>query len=250
MTAAALQKPLKRRLAAAVGVLALAALAACAPAGGRQAPAAPAAAGEGTPPEASPPPASRRELPGAGAVAFDASAARLAWAAGNEVRILDLRSGRQEQLATGATVTDLGFTPDGALWVVGDHAALWRAGRRFCIADAEAERLLALDDEGAVVAAYAYSDGTGMLRRQVWLDPQCAIVRESTRRLPPQVQDAEADPGEAPGRASLRPPRAVPSAAVLPAGAAGARPVAVSGDGRWWVLEEGGKRTLWEAGRP
>jgi hypothetical protein len=233
--------------AATAGLLAALGLAACAPAGGRQAPD---AAAESAAPNIST--AStlvhRRDLPGAGAVAFDPTGPRLAWAAGNEVRILDLHTGAQSPLAAGAWVSDLGFAPDGSLWAIADRPARWREGERVCRAVAvEADRLLALDAQGAVVAGYSHSDGTGMLRRQIWLDAQCAVTAESTQPLPRDVQDADSDTGEPLRRASLRPPRFVPASAPHPPDAAQARAVAATSDGRWWVFDHGGSRSLWEA---
>lgn len=235
-----------RIAAASAGLLAALALVACAPAGGRQAPDAavtdtPQASTAGTL-------VHRRDLPGAGAVAFDPAGPRLAWAAGNQVRILDLHTGAQSPLAAGALVSDLGFAPDGSLWVIADQPARWRDGERVCRADGvEADRLLALDTQGAVVAGYSHSDGTGMLRRQLWLDPQCAVTVESTQPLPRDVQDADSDTGEPLRRASLQPPRLVPASAPHPPDAAQARAVAASGDGRWWVFDRDGSRSLWEA---
>ena len=63
-----------------------------------------------------------RPLPGAGAVAFDPVEARLAWAAGEEVRlhrlaaVPDAAAGAGDRrLPVGSRVSDLGFAPDGAL---------------------------------------------------------------------------------------------------------------------------------------
>lgn len=193
-------------------------------------------------------PARRRELPGAGAVAFDPAAPRLAWAAGERVRVIDLDSGEEVEYAVGAWVDDLGFASDGSLWLLAGEAEHWRDGERLCRTQAlDVERLLALDAQGAVVAGYSHSDGVGMLRRQVWLDPACAVTAESTRSLPAGVDDAESDPGEPLRRDSLQAPRTLPLAAGPPLQA---RPVAASRDGRWWVFEEGGIRSLWDAGPP
>ena len=236
-----------RVAASAAGLLVALALAACAPAGERQA-ADPEVASGGTPNAQATLPPNRRDLPGAGAVAFDPTSPRLAWAAGNDVRILDLRSGEQHSLAVGATVDDLGFAPDGSLWVVADQPARWRAGAPACRArGVEADRLLALDAQGAVVAGYSHSDGVGTLRRQVWLDERCSIVDESIQPLPPDVQDAESDAGEPLRRASLRPPRRVPPSSPPPPDGLQARPIAASADGRWWVFDHDGVRFLWEA---
>ena len=235
-----------RIAASATGLLVAVALAACVPAGERQA-ADPEAARGGAPTAQATLPGNRRNLPGAGAVAFDPTAPRLAWAAGNDVRILDLRSGEQRSLAVGTWVDDLGFAPDGSLWVIADQPVRWRAGAPACRArGVEADRLLALDAQGAVVAGYSHSDGVGMLRRQVWLDGRCDIVDESIRALPADVQDAESDAGEPLRRVSLRPPRRVPPSAPRPPGAPRARPIAASADGRWWVFDHDGVRFLWE----
>jgi hypothetical protein len=232
---------------ATTGLLAALTLTACAPAGGRQAPDA-AAEGAAAPQTSASTLAHRRDLAGAGAVAFDPTGSRLAWAAGNEVRILDLQTDTQRPLAAGAWISDLGFAPDGSLWVIADQPARWREGERVCRADGvEADRLLALDEQGVVVASYSHSDGTGMLRRQVWLDAQCAVTAESTQPLPRDVQDADSDTGEPLRRASLQPPRVVPASAPHPPDASQARAVAASRDGRWWVFDNGGSRSLWES---
>lgn len=240
-----------RRDGAVVFVIALG-LAACVPTGSQQRDTAEAKAAEDMARQA---PAAtrlgnRRDLTGAGAVAFDPTAPRLAWAAGNEVRTLDLRSGGQGRVAVGVPVTDLGFAPDGSLWIVAGQAQRWRGGESACRAqDVEADRLLALDAQGAVVAGYTHSDGVGMLRRQVWLDNACTASAESVQPLPPGIADAEADPGEPLRRASLQSPRGAlpPSSPHLPEGSAQARPVAASADGRWWVFEDPKGRTLWES---
>lgn len=196
-------------------------------------------------------PARRRGLPGAGAVAFDPAAPRLAWAAGERVYLIDLGSGEQVEYAVGAWVDDLGFASDGSLWLLAGQAEHWRDGERLCRTQAlDVERLLALDAQGAVVAGYSHSDGIGMLRRQVWLDPACVVTAESTRPLPGGVGDAESDPGEPLRRGSLQAPRMLPQGAGPPPKAPQARPVAASRDGRWWVFEEGGIRSLWDAGPP
>ena len=200
-----------------------------------------------------------RPLQGAGAVAFDPAHPRLAWAAGEEVRLFDLDDGDDaRRLAIGNWVGDIGFAPDGALWVIAGAPQLWRDGALACRADGvEADRLFAIDDAGAVVAGYTHSDGVGMLRRQVWLDAQCGIVDENLAPMPEGITDSESDPGAPLGRATLQP---VHSAAAelaerlsgvhLPAGAGVEQAVAVSPDGRWWVLEGAQGRTLWRRERP
>ena len=198
-------------------------------------------------------------LPGAGAVAFDPAQPQLAWAAGEEVRIARLGDGTDaRRMPVGAWVSDLGFAPDAALWIVAGTPQLWRDGARACSADAvEADRLLAIDAQGAVVAGYTHSDGVGMLRRQVWLGPDCAVVEARLDPVPAGVNDAEADPGAPLGRASLRrvhePAGALAqrmAGVQLQAGAGVDRAVAVSDDGRWWVLEGAQGRTLWRIAPP
>lgn len=188
-------------------------------------------------------------MPGAGAVAFDPASARLAWAAGEEVRVLELESGEQAVRAAGSWIDDLGFAPDGSLWVIGDKVQRWQGATLACSTqDIDADRLLAVDAQGAVVAGYAHSDGQGMLRHQVWLDRLCQSSSESTLPLPKGIADAEADPGAPLGRASLQPPRpAMDKTFPQLAGMPGARPVAVSADGRWWVVDTGGSRSVWKA---
>lgn len=206
-----------------------------------------------------------RPLPGAGAVAFDPVEARLAWAAGEEVRlhrlaaVPDAAAGAGDRrLPVGSRVSDLGFAPDGALWVVAGVPQLWRGGAPVCRATGvEADRLLAVDGEGAVVAAYRHSDGVGMLRRQVWLDARCAVAGERLDPLPPDMAGADEDPGAPLGRSSLRPPRQDAAALArqlsrlrLPAGAGVEQAVRVSPDGGWWVLEGAQGRTLWRRAQP
>ncbi|MGJ4803857.1 hypothetical protein [Luteimonas sp. SDU82] len=201
-----------------------------------------------------------RPLPGAGAVAFHPAQPWLAWAAGEAVRILPLDAAAtgERRLDIASWVADLGFSPDGALWVIADVPQLWRDGEIVCRAQGvEADRLLAVDDAGAVVAAYSHSDGVGMLRRQVWLDAQCGVADERIAPLPAGVQDAEADPGAPLGRATLQPLHPDPAdlaaglASVrLPAGAGVSGALRVSSDGRWWVLEGAQGRTLWRLDRP
>jgi len=192
----------------------------------------------------------RRDLPGAGAVAFDPTGARLAWAAGEEVRVLELESGEQAVRAAGSWIDDLGFAPDGSLWVIGDKVQRWQGNALACgTQEMDADRLLAVDAQGAVVAGYVHSDGQGMLRHQVWLDSRCHPTAESTLPLPKGIADAEADPGAPLGRASLHSPRPRRDEASFPnlAGMPGAKPVAVSADGHWWVIDAGGRRSLWKA---
>jgi len=200
-----------------------------------------------------------RPLHGAGAVAFDAAGQRLAWAAGHEVRRYALDDGSEPQrLAIGHQVVDLGYAPDGVLWVIADVPQRWRDGVLQCRAgQVEAERLLAVDAEGAVVTAYMHSDGVGMLRRQVWLDSQCGVVEESLAPVPAGVTDAGADPGAPLGRDSLRIVNPEPTELAvrleqvqLPSGAGVERAVQVSTDGRWWVLDGAQGRTLWRLERP
>jgi hypothetical protein len=189
-----------------------------------------------------------RVLPGAGAVAFDPSHPRVAWAAGEEIRMLDLGLVSESRYPVGAWVTDVGFAPDGALWVVAGDAQLWRDGALVCRADVEVDRLLGIDAQGAVAAGYTHADGTGMSRHQVWLDASCNVSSEQTDPVPSGVTDAEADLGAPLRRPSLRPPRMSVAAdgssppADLPKGA---RPIAASADGRWWVVEDAAGRALW-----
>jgi hypothetical protein len=189
-----------------------------------------------------------RKLPGAGAVAFDPSHPRVAWAAGEEIRMLDLAQDAESRYPVGAWVTDVGFAPDGALWVLAGDAQLWRGGAVACRADVELDRLLGIDAQGAVAAGYTHADGTGMLRHQVWLDASCNVSSEQTDPVPAGVSDADADPGAPLQRASLRAPRMyVPAdGAALPSDwPKGARPIAASADGRWWVIEDAAGRALW-----
>ena len=189
-----------------------------------------------------------RMLPGAGAVAFDPAQPRVAWAAGEDIRTLHLVRGSESKHPVGAWVTDVGFAPDGALWVIAGDAQLWRDGAVVCRADVEVDRLLGIDAQGAVAAGYTHADGTGMLRHQVWLDVSCNVSSEQTDPLPAGVTDAEADPGAPLRRPSLRPPRMSVAGdgsgppTDLPKGA---RPIAASADGRWWVIEDAAGRALW-----
>ncbi|WP_202841129.1 hypothetical protein [Luteimonas saliphila] len=195
-----------------------------------------------------------RPLQGAGAVAFDPARPQLAWAAGATLRMLDLEQGVElRRIEVGSAVGDLAIAPDGALWVIADGLQLWRDGALACRAEGvEPDRLLAVDGAGVVVAGYTYSDGIGMLRRQAWLDARCQVVDERIDPLPDGITGSEADPGAPLGRATLRPVR-LPATELesrlpgmqLPAGAGVTGAVAVSGDGRWWVLEGAQGRTLW-----
>jgi hypothetical protein len=232
-------------LSVALASVLLASIAACAPVDAGQ----PAPTGASSAPSAAL--HDRRELPGAGAVAFDPAGVRLAWASGEEARVLVLASGEQSVRPAGSWIADLGFAPDGSLWVVGDEVQRWQGDALACSThQVEADRLLAVDGEGAVVAGYTHSDGQGMLRHQVWLDQHCQPTQESTLPLPKAIADAEADPGAPLGRASLRPPRPPIDQASIPqpADQPGATPVAVSADGRWWVFDVGGRRSLWKSG--
>lgn len=215
------------------------------------------AAGEASPPSR-PGLVDPRPLQGAGAVAFDPDRPQVAWAAGEEVRVSALGDGAEARhMPVGEWVGDVGFAPDGALWVVAGVPQLWRDGALACRADAvEADRLLAVDAQGVVVAGYTHSDGVGMLRRQVWLGPDCAVVGERLDPVPEGVGDSEADPGAPLGRATLRKVHAAADALAqrlsgmqLPAGAGIDRAIAISGDGRWWVLEGAQGRTLWRLER-
>ena len=164
--------------------------------------------------------------------------------------MLELESGEQAVRAVGSWIDDLGFAPDGSLWVVGDKVQRWHGDAPACSTqEIDADRLLAVDAQGAVVAGYAHSDGQGMLRHQVWLDSSCHPTAESTSPLPKEIADAEADPGAPLGRASLHPPRSRMEEASLPnlAGMPGAKPIAVSADGRWWVIDAGGRRSVLKA---
>lgn len=244
--------PLRR--GAAAGLLACL-LAACGASGDRAA-AAPQAAAEVRPEGAGPHLVDPRPLAAAGAVAFHPAQDWIAWAAGQEVRMLRLEGGGnagERRIPVGSPVVDLGVAPDGALWVIADVPQLWRDGAPVCRAEGvEADRLLAVDGQGAVVTAYSHSDGTGMLRQQFWLDAQCGVVDERIGPLPDGVADAESDPGAPLGRGTLRPlhpdrhelARRL-SAVRLPAGAGVERAVLVSADGRWWVLDGAQGRTLW-----
>lgn len=212
----------------------------------------PDAPGEG---EARPGLVDPRPLQGAGPVAFDAAGQWLAWGANGGVRLLAPgREDGERRIDVGGSVGDLAFAPDGALWLVVDGVPqLWRDGALACAADGvEADRLLAVDAQGVVVARYGHGDGVGTLRHQAWLDGACAQVQARTDPLPAGLEDSDADPGADFGRDTLRRVHA-PAAALeselervqLPAGAGIRQAVAMSTDGRWWVLEGAQGRTLW-----
>jgi len=199
-----------------------------------------------------------RPLTGAGTVAFDAASATLAWADGEHVRLLDLAGGEAQTIPAGATVSDLGYAPQGDLWIVAGHVERRHGATVACRSrETDMQRLLGIDGEGVTAAGYAYSDGIGPIRRQIWLDDACRLQRESTAPLPRETSDSDADPGEASGRTSLQAPRAVPSAWLRridgsrlrldrgPPLALPSTPAAVSPDGRWWVFGAPGQRTLW-----
>ena len=244
--------PAKRPLAALACALALAACGAANDRGTADKPAPAATAADAPAPK--PGLVDPRPLQGAGAVAFDPARPRVAWAANAELRVFDLDRGEEERrIEVGDWIGDLAIAPDGAIWVVAGVPQLWRDGAQACRADGiEADRLLAVDDAGAVVASYSHSDGVGMLRRQVWLDAQCQVADERVEPVPAGVADSEADPGAAFGRASLQPVHDAEaelarrlSRVQLPAGAGVKQAVAISRDGRWWVLEGAQGRTLW-----
>jgi hypothetical protein len=99
---------------------------------------------------------------------------------------------------------------------------------------------------------YTHSEGVGTLRRQVWIDAQCRVADERIDPVPDGITGSEADPGTPLGRPTLRPVRTPASelearlpGMQLPAGAGVTGAVAVSEDGRWWVLEGAQGRTLW-----
>ncbi|MDH5835509.1 hypothetical protein [Luteimonas kalidii] len=196
-----------------------------------------------------------RPLQGAGPVAFDAAGRQLAWGSNGEVRLLAPgHEGGERRMDVGGAVGDLAFAPGGALWLVVDGVPqLWRDGAMVCAAeDTEADRVLAVDAQGAVVARYAHGDGVGMLRHQAWLDGTCARGEMRIDPLPAGVEDSDADPGAAFGRETLRRVHAPAEALAaqleqvqLPAGAGIRQAVAVSADGGWWVLEGAQGRTLW-----
>ena len=184
-------------------------------------------------------------LPGAGAVAFDGANARIAWSSGSDVRIRELASGAVTPLAAGASVADLGYAPDGALWTVGGDVVRWQGGKPACSAQVDADRLLGVDAQGVVVAGYGHSDGAGMLRHQAWLDNACRVTHERTDPLPANISDAETDPGAPLQRDSLHAPRM--PAETAPALPAGTRAIASTPDGRYWVIEVAGERRLRDA---
>ncbi|MGO0999702.1 hypothetical protein [Lysobacter sp. CA196] len=188
--------------------------------------------------------ASPRLLAGAGAVAFHPSRPLLAWSDGKRWHVLDLRSRRVADFATDSEIADLGYAPDGDLWLVADHAERWRDDRLGCRSDAaDLSRVLGTANDGLAAAGYGQSDGVGPLRRPVWIDRRCAIARYPAEPLPAGVADASADDGGIAGK-DTRPPRAVPAGFVAPADTP-AKPVAVSHDGRWWVGETAGRLLLY-----
>jgi len=253
-----------RVAACATTLLVALALAACsgaqAPAAGEARAAAPDGAAEAAP-APRPDLVDPRPLQGAGAVAFDADSSRLAWAAENGgVRILDLeRLDGERRLGVEVEVGDVAFAPDGALWLIAaGEPQLWRDGALACRAqDVEADRLLAVDGEGVVVVRYAHGGGVGMIRHQAWLDPQCAQVDARVDPLPEGIEGSDADRGAPLGRDSLQPAHLPPAEldmrlaqVQLPAGAGVEQAVAVSPDGRWWVLAGVQGRTLWRREQP
>jgi len=205
----------------------------------------------------------RRVLTGAGAVAFHPTRPQLVWAQGQGLSVLDLDSDERSEIRVAAIVSDLGFAPDGNLWVIAGHATRWRDGAQACRSDgADLDRLLGTDAAGIVAAGYSHSDGIGPIRHQLWIDNACQLEQESTEPLPAGIRDAEADNGGKPWRDSLRSPRALPaqlpwkiqnarvlvdrqSPIVLPSS-----PIAVSADGRWWIFDEAGQRVLWRLAEP
>ncbi len=199
----------------------------------------------------------RRVLAGAGAVAFDPVRERLVWADAAVLHALDLRTGMQSETTVDRPIADLAFSPDGDLWLLAGAAIRWHDGVRACASEDEAlDRVLGVDAGGITAASYSHSDGVGPIRHQVWIDSACRREHDSTAPLPAGVTDASDDRGEPARRATLRAPTVLPEALgwnlegarvsangttlTLPAPA-----VAVSPDGRWWVLEDGGQRTLW-----
>ena len=200
----------------------------------------------------------RRVLVGAGAVAFDPVRERLVWADAAVLRTLGLRTGVQSETDVGQPIADLAFAPNGALWLLAGGAALHlRDGARVCASeDQRLDRVLGVDAAGMTAAGYSYSDGIGPIRHQVWVDRACRREHESTAPLPAGITDSGDDRGEAARRPTLRAPAVLPQtlgwtlegARVRANGATLTLPapaVAVSLDGRWWVLDEGGQRTLW-----
>lgn len=203
-----------------------------------------------------------RPLPGAGAAAFDPSAAALAWIDGNRLQLLDLAGGDLRTIELDAAASDLGYTPRGDLWIVAGHVERFHAGASACRSrEGDLQRLLGIDAEGISAAGWSYSDGIGPVRHQVWFDHACRALRESDSPLPAGMGDSDADPGEPPLRATLRPPHELwswPRLHVdgdqlridgeLPL-ALPAVPVAASRDGRWWVFGDAGRRALWRLDR-
>lgn len=202
--------------------------------------------------------AERRPLPGAVAAAFHPARPLLAWADGETLRMLDLDDGTAEATPVGQWIADLAFSPQGDLWLAADGAQRRRDGAVACRSEPYAlDRLLGVDDAGVTAASYTHADGIGPLRHQVWIDNDCRLEHDTTAPLPAGVQNAADDPGDAPRRDTLRPVHALPAA--LPGRIDGDRirlddattiglpghPMAVSPDGRWWVLEHEGGPALW-----
>ncbi|MEZ0472631.1 hypothetical protein [Luteimonas salinilitoris] len=202
-------------------------------------------------------------LPGAVAVAFHPARPLLAWADGETLRTLDLDNGTSEATPVGHWIADLAFSPQGDLWLAADSAQRWRDGTAACRSEPYAlDRLLGVDAAGVTAASYTHGDGIGPLRRQVWIDNDCRLEHETTAPLPAGVRNAGDDPGAAPWRETLRPVHALPEA--LPGRIDGdrirlddataialpGRPMAVSPDGRWWVLEHDGEPALWRLDEP
>lgn len=179
-----------------------------------------------------------------GAVAFHPSRPLLAWSDGKRWHVLDLPSNRVADFVTDSEIADLGYAPDGDLWLVADHAERWRDGKLACRSDAaDLSRVLGIAGDGIAAAGYGHVDGAGPLRHPVWIDPRCALTRYPAEPLPAGVADASSDTGGIAGKPT-RPPRAVPPGFVAPAGAS-AKPVAVSADGGWWVGEDAGRLLLY-----
>lgn len=217
---------------------AIALLPACRAGATRPAPGSPAAASTA---EAA---ASPRLLPGAGAVAFHPSRPLLAWSDGKRWHVLDLHTDRVADFTGETEIADLGYAPDGDLWLVGDRAERWRDGQRSCRSEAaDLSRVLGTARAGIAAAGYGHSDGVGPLRHPVWIDTHCGITRYPGEPLPAGVADASADHGGVDGQ-DTQPPRAVPKGFVAPAGTS-AKPIAVSHDDRWWVGEDAGRLHLY-----
>lgn len=224
------------------------------------------AADAGASPSASGAPSSSltrvRALPGAGEVAFDPSSAVLGWTDGNRLQMLDLARGDLRTIELDAAASDLGYTPQGDLWIVAGHVERFHDGASACRSrEGDLQRLLGIDAEGVSAAGWSYADGIGPVRHQAWFDSACRLQRTSDAPVPTGVRDSDEDNGEAPARATLRPPHELPARSRLRIDgghlhidgetpvALPAAPVAASRDGRWWVLGEPGRRTLWRLDR-